>query len=189
MEEDREFKEEDLPHPKNERKFIVFESCQRELVSVCPGCQRACTVAMDVAGSALSITCFCKYCNETWHWASQPKIQQMYAGSFIMSAIILFSGALASKILRFLDSFRIVRVARSTHFRRRKKEFACNVHGVWDKEQQDNMQVLSDRDDLFVLAGDGRSDSPGHSAKYGGHNLQECIITRVVDVQVVQVCI
>ena len=36
------------------------------------------------------------------------------------------------------------------------------------------------------LAGDGRSDSPGHSAKYGGYNILELRINKVLDMQLVQ---
>lgn len=37
------------------------------------------------------------------------------------------------------------------------------------------------------LAGDGRSDSPGHSAKYGGYNIIEQRLNKVLDIQLVQV--
>ena len=37
-----------------------------------------------------------------------------------------------------------------------------------------------------MLAGDGRADSPGHSAKYGSYTLIE-LSNKVVDFQLVQV--
>ena len=37
------------------------------------------------------------------------------------------------------------------------------------------------------LAGDGRSDSPGHSAKYGGYNVIEQRLNKVIDIQLVLV--
>ena len=35
-----------------------------------------------------------------------------------------------------------------------------------------------------MLAGDGRSDSPGHSAKYGSYSILELTCNKIVDVQV-----
>ena len=177
--------EEALP-PKNERKFIVFESCLQEQLHERRGCQEVCMVKMAVTGSAVDVTCSCKSCEHTWHWSSQPKIRQMHVGNLLMSAAILFSGPLASKVLRFLDIFGIQRIARSTHFEHQKKFLHATVHSVWQNEQNKNLQVLRDRGGHLVLAG---SDSPGHSAKYGDYNMLECVTKRVVDVQVVQVCI
>lgn len=39
----------------------------------------------------------------------------------------------------------------------------------------------------LVLAGDGRADSPGHSAKFGTQTLIEESTCKVVDFQIVQV--
>ena len=38
------------------------------------------------------------------------------------------------------------------------------------------------------LGGDGRSDSPGHSAKYGSYTLMDLEHNVVLDVELVQVC-
>lgn len=48
------------------------------------------------------------------------------------------------------------------------------------------MAELTDRETL-VLIGDGRSDSPGHSAKYGCYTVIEQGIQKVLDIQIVQV--
>ena len=39
----------------------------------------------------------------------------------------------------------------------------------------------------LVLGGDGRADSPGHSAKFGSYTLMELKKRVVIDVQLVQV--
>ena len=39
----------------------------------------------------------------------------------------------------------------------------------------------------LVLGGDGRSDSPGHSAKYGSYSILELNINKIVDRKLVQV--
>ena len=39
----------------------------------------------------------------------------------------------------------------------------------------------------FVIGGDGRADSPGHSAKFGNYTVMELNKEVVIDVQLVQV--
>ena len=40
----------------------------------------------------------------------------------------------------------------------------------------------------LVIGGDGRSDSPGFSAKYGSYTMLEERINKVINVELVQVC-
>ena len=49
------------------------------------------------------------------------------------------------------------------------------------------MNSLCEKEDGLVLAGDGRCDSPGYSAKFGSYTLMEQQVNRVVDFQLVQV--
>ena len=39
----------------------------------------------------------------------------------------------------------------------------------------------------LVLGGDGRADSPGHSAKYGTYSLLELLCNKIIDFRLVQV--
>ena len=58
---------------------------------------------------------------------------------------------------------------------------------MW-KEGQGKLAVgLSSVEGSAVLSGDGRSDSPGHSAKYGAFTGIEQRANKVLDVQLVQV--
>ena len=51
-----------------------------------------------------------------------------------MSAAILFSGSLASKVLRFLDIFGTEHIARSTHFGHQKNVPACHCAFCVEKQ-------------------------------------------------------
>ena len=41
--------------------------------------------------------------------------------------------------------------------------------------------------EALVLGGDGRADSPGHSAKYGSYSVIDLKQSKVVDIKLVQV--
>ena len=47
--------------------------------------------------------------------------------------------------------------------------------------------TLQDTKGCLELAGDERSYSPGHAAKYGGYNVNDQRIDKVLEIQVVQV--
>ena len=49
------------------------------------------------------------------------------------------------------------------------------------------VERLSKLEGGVVLSGDGRSDSPGHSAKYGAFTVIEQRVNKVLDVEPVQV--
>lgn len=49
------------------------------------------------------------------------------------------------------------------------------------------MNHLKCKKDGLAFGGDGRADSPGHSAKYGSYTLLELSSSKVVDFQLVQV--
>ena len=51
------------------------------------------------------------------------------------------------------------------------------------------LSSLRDRKKKLALTGDGRADSPGHSAKYGSYTVIEMSCNKVLDYQLVQVCL
>ena len=61
------------------------------------------------------------------------------------------------------------------------------VSTVWDQYQQAFVGVLKDDATPLVIGGDGRADSPGHSAKYGSYSVIELNDKVVLDIQLVQV--
>lgn len=56
---------------------------------------------------------------------------------------------------------------------------------VWNRKQNELFEQASGRE--LVLAGDGRSDSPGHSAKYGTYTVVDVSTKKVLHVETVQV--
>ena len=59
------------------------------------------------------------------------------------------------------------------------------VNSIWRTEQLVHLRAVTT---AVKLGGDGRCDSPGHSAKYGTYTLMDLDQKRVLDLQLVQVC-
>ena len=61
------------------------------------------------------------------------------------------------------------------------------VQRVWDLEKTALLAMQRDNEEGVTLSGDGRADSPGHSAKFGSYTTLELTVNKVIDVELVQV--
>ena len=78
-------------------------------------------------------------------------------------------------------------ISESTHYRYTSSYVNPAIIQKWKEHQQELLYSLSSQENGLVLAGDGRCDSPGYSAKFGSFRLLEQQINRVVDFELVQV--
>ena len=122
-------------------------------------------------GSQLSVKLFCINGHQS-SWKSQPLIKNTPAGNLLSSAVILFSGNTFERISQFASFLNLHFISNPTFYSIQKKYLLPVVEKAWEEEK---WQVLNDAKVAgFVnLSGDGRCDSPGHSAKYGTYTLME----------------
>ena len=81
----------------------------------------------------------------------------------------------------------VATISESTYYRHTSSYVNPVIIQQWKEHQQQLLHSLSGNENGLVLAGDGRCDSPGYSAKFGSFTLLEQQINRVVDFQLVQV--
>ena len=79
--------------------------------------------------------------------------------------------------------------SRQTFHKHQKNYLIPVVVKMWKQEQDKVIASLSNLEGGLVLSGDGRSDSPGHCAKYGAFTVIEQRVNKVLDVQLVQVSV
>lgn len=111
----------------------------------------------------------------------------MPAGNILLSAAILYCGALPTKILRVLKLLKCASISNRTFFKHQRQYLQPSISSVWNKHQAEIIRQLKGEKRPLVLGGDGRADSPGHSAKFGSYTLMELKKRVVIDVQLVQV--
>ncbi|KAJ4932726.1 hypothetical protein JOQ06_011141 [Pogonophryne albipinna] len=175
-----------------EVKFIVFRSSLQQLLRWChcPSCGSVdFTHTSKNIGTLLLVTVCCGSCYKKSTWQSQPYIGPYPAGNILLSASLLFAGATATKCLRVLTHMNIASISGRTFFRHQSSILQPAVQRVWKKEQMELFAVLMTEDRKLVLGGDGRADSPGHSAKYGTYTALEVPSNVIIDIQQVQVCV
>ena len=174
--------------PHKQHCFIVFESALLLLFTVCSYCRSRYTrVSKATIGSFLRITQTCSRCGYRFIWESQPYIGGTPAGNILMSAAILYSCLIPAKALRLFQTLKCSSISRKTFFRHQSHYLQPAVNHVWSQQQNSLLQGMKTQKKKLVLGGDGRADSPGHSAKYGTYSLLELSCNKIIDFQLVQV--
>ena len=130
------------------------------------------------------------HCKQAWCWESQPFIGRMPAGNILTSTAILYSGALPTKALRIFRILNCATITSKTFFRHQSEILQPVVHRVWVNHQSSILQSLKAQKSGLLLSGDGKADSPGHSAKFGSYTMVhvDVFCKKVVDFKLVQVC-
>ncbi|KAL1479046.1 hypothetical protein MTO96_052184 [Rhipicephalus appendiculatus] len=146
------------------RKFVVFEeNLKKELFQVCKVCQSPCNVSTKVCGSLLFVEAVCRDYYHTYKWQSQPMLHKKPAGNALLCAAVCFAGVSPEKVLRLLRHAGICVPSLSSYYLYQTLIMQPAINHVWEAEQR---SILANLDEEVHLAGDGRCDSPGFSAKY-----------------------
>ena len=74
-----------------------------------------------------------------------------------------------------------------TYFRHQNKILQPAVDRIWVNHQSSLLQSIAAQNRNLFLSGDGRADSPGHSAKFGTYTVIDMLSKKVVDFKLVQV--
>ncbi len=86
------------------------------------------------------------------------------------------------------DVYGVCSIATNTFFRHQRSYLQPTIVKAWHDEQTALLTLLKEHySSQVILAVDGRSDSPGHCAKFGATSAVEQQVNKVMDVQLVQV--
>ncbi len=144
---------------------------------------------MYTVGTLLNITFLCTSCKTQSKWDSQPYIGHFPAVNILLSAGILFAGTSANKVLRALNSIGVATYHRRTFFRHQKHILNPAIGAVFANQQERILTVLKLENSPLVIGGDGRADSPGHSAKFGTYTMMDLDADLVLEVEQMQVSV
>ena len=136
-------------------------------------------------GSFIRITQKCDYCSKERYWTSQPFVNDTPLGNLLISAAILYTGSLPAKTLQFFKALKCATITPKTYFRHQKRFLHPAVNSVYTRHQNELIEGCRNRE--LILAGDGRADSPGHSAIFGSYTVLDLDTNKVLDFQLVQV--
>ena len=167
---------------------MVFRSHLLSLFTACRSCHQLCTPqVVNQIGTYITIKQTCDHCGNTWTWHSQPFIKDQPAGNILLSAAILFSGSTPSKVFRFLKFLQVACFTDRTFYKHQTEYLEPAIISVWKHNQLRLMAECVLRDSPLAIGGDGRADSPGHSAKYGSYGIIDLSTNKVLHIELVQV--
>ncbi|XP_043110508.1 uncharacterized protein LOC122356107 isoform X2 [Puntigrus tetrazona] len=172
-------------HAYGDAKYIVFESCLRELFSTCPVCKSKSDVELHRMGTYVAFSQLCPKCMYNRKWQSQPVVGSTPIGNLLLSAATYFTGGSFIQVQKICTAMKL-HVYQYDTFQRHCRNFLepAIVH-KWKSEQRNIIQKLQDRGKVTV-AGYMRADSPGRSAKYGSYTVMDMHSNTIVDLQLVQ---
>ena len=144
-------------------------------------------VSMRQTGTMVTIEAKCCNCNEVFEWKSQP---------FILSKTTCwqpFTEFLQCCVLevpsrKFYWSFKhmgVLAFHEPTFYYHHRHFLIPSVVSFWRKYQKKILESIKGKE--VVLAGDGRHDSMGHSAKFGTYTIFCCTIGLIIHLVLVQV--
>ena len=143
-------------------------------------------VSPSQTGILLTIETKCSACKAIFTWKSQPfLLGKCLAENLLLSFAVLCAGASIKKVLTVFQHMGVLVYNEPTYYYHQRHLLIPTVVSFWRKYQKKILDTLKGKE--VVLAGDGRHDSMGHSAKFGTYTMFCCtagLIIRVVLVQV-----
>ncbi|XP_030228791.1 uncharacterized protein LOC115555888 [Gadus morhua] len=185
---------------KDEQCFIVYKKNLLQLVTFLlhlpeemkcrePECTSTVRLGPDPVtksvGSGMVLKWYCSDGHLLWRWCSQPTFKYgLQGGDFMLSSSLLLSGNNYSKISLMFKFMNLGCVCDST-FRKIQLQYCVPVIDRFWKRQLNALIPEMKRRNSVVLLGDGRMDSPGHSAQYCTYTVMDEKTRAIVALEVV----
>uniref|UniRef100_A0A8C6SM35 Transposase n=1 Tax=Neogobius melanostomus TaxID=47308 RepID=A0A8C6SM35_9GOBI len=171
------------------RVFLFFEDQLKQLLGRCVKCGSLIAeedvIELQNEGSQLTLEFTCAN-SCSYRWQAQPTLSGTKgAGNLLLMTSVFFSGIHFAKFERFCCNMNLKSISEDTYTALRKKCVFPTITKTWINERNAVLTDLASQE--VVLCGDGRCDSPGHSAKYCTCTFLDAQSNKVVDFKVVSV--
>ncbi|KAG0443476.1 hypothetical protein HPB47_014873 [Ixodes persulcatus] len=165
------------------RIFMVAEKHFTELFRVCRECLASCQVDIQCEGTVVEVYTQCPS-DHRGYWINQDVVHQQPLLNLLVAAGILFAGCNPKASLRILSSIGVQTICCRTFFNLQQTHLFPAIERVWT---QDQVALLNEASAHPArLAGDGRADSPGFSAKFGTYSLLDLDSGKIIHFELVQ---
>ena len=160
----------------------------KELIpKACKVCGEAVSVSDSRSGAVLIIKWNCAN-GHVDYWTSSEVLtvknnQKVYVNNVQLSAAILLSGNNFIKFELFSKFLGLANISETLFYRVQKLYCSPAIQNMWGQVKHAVQEYLPTTG--VTIAGDGRNDSPGHTARYCVYTLMEESTKMVVDLEVV----
>ncbi|XP_071950042.1 uncharacterized protein [Antedon mediterranea] len=158
---------------------IVYLNCLKTLaeIKINKSCTRkSCSSPVDLhskfVGSAVYFKWICTNGHLNNKWCSLPILKnKLHGGDLLMSTALLASGNNYAKIALLAKFLKLHILNVNTYYRIQRKYLVPAVTELWEDTQKEILTAHEGKD--VVLLGDGRMDSPGHSAQFCTYTMMD----------------
>ncbi|KAK3745840.1 hypothetical protein QZH41_014931 [Actinostola sp. cb2023] len=183
---------------RTEPKHIVFLSQLLLLFKFCHWCKDDDPlVEVSQLGTEVIVKTICKNpkcanpkcANKEITWNSQPTLPGwpgLPAGNFLLCMAILLTGGSVTKVTQMFAHMGLGCISLNTYFKHQRTKLFPTIHVYWKRCQKKMLDGLKVIEGGIVVAGDGRHDSMGHSAKYGAYTVLCCSVPMIIHFALVQ---
>ena len=173
-------------------KCIVFTDILMSLIKAVHGniCKRQrCLCVLEYhktyVGTCLVVTWKCNAGHFGGRWAAQPTCNQVRAGNLTLASSLLFSGNSFTKIGMMFKFCNIQYFSQTLFYQYQSLYIAPTVNDFWEQQKKELWDERAGQD--IILSGDGRNDSPGHSAQYSTYSLASMNDNAILQMNIVDV--
>ena len=173
-------------------KCIVFTDAIMSLLtdlhgSICKrqGCGHALMYTKRYVGTCLVVVWKCNSGHFGGRWSAQPTCCNVKAGNLALASSLLLSGNSFTKIGLMFKFYNLQYFSKSLFYQYQSLYIAPTVNDFWEQQKKELWDVRAGKD--IILSGDGRNDSPGHSAQYSTYSLADMTDNAILQMNIVDV--
>lgn len=172
---------------REQRKVIVFLNRLVELFEHCHICfAKDPVLLLRQSGTMITVTSTCTKCKKIFTWDSQPlRLDNFPAGNLLLSFAVLSAGGSIRKTLLIFKHMGICAYHETTYYIHQRQLLIPSIVTFWRAYQAKMFKNVEGKE--VLLAGDGRHDSMGHSAKFGTYTIFCCTVGLILHLVVLQV--
>ena len=169
--EDEHFHTQEANHVKD-RKCIVFESNLDELFNFCGKCgSPVISKTKYFIGAMVGYKVSC-HAGHTYTWTSGPVERKQPSLNLMSAASIVTTGCTYSRFFSVANAMNLQLFSQPTYDKLQKEFFFPCIQEAWIREEENVREELK-KEESIIVSGDGRCDSPGHTAKYCSYTLMD----------------
>ena len=158
----------------------MFKKCQLDTCKA-----KAEVKSWQIKGGLIDILWACAD-GHTDHWISSHILCEKRGQKVFVNTLLIASSITGNNFEKVNDLFKFLGIgflSASTFHRIQRNYVVPEISSTWEEMKREIWKVLGK--EALILCGDGRSDSPGHSAKFGTYVLMEQFLDVIVDIEVI----
>lgn len=177
----------ELDHSQQQKVIATLDKVKELIPKLCKVCGETVSIQHTMSGAVAIIDWKCTN-GHADSWTSSEVLtvknnQKVYVNNVQLSAAILLSGKNFQKFNLLANFLGLSSISESLFYRVQKLYCCPAIKSMWsDVKEALHGHLLADS---ITLAGDGRNDSPGHTARYCVYTLIEESSKMVVDLEVI----